>query len=295
MYDHIPTFIAIVDAGNFIQAAKHLRVSQATVSRHLQSLEDELGVTLIIRNTKGFEVSRAGHKLYSEFKAQQSALFRTIDELRREDKLISGFLRVSLPVSMSYTMISPYLADFMHKNPGVELEICYQNREIDIVREKFDVAIVHYHPRQKTVLMRKIYTVQLGIYCSPKYIEVYGEPNTLEDIDKSHLCVGNIDYEENKNRVVVNQEPTQSLFTNRGRFLTNNSLHNKQIALSGHALVGGWDELFADELDSGKLIRIMNDYSFGEFSFYLMRVDGHKNAVLNVFIEFLDQCFAKKS
>lgn len=294
MLDDISTFISIVEAGSFVRAAQQLQISQATVSRRLRALEDKLGISLIVRSTQGFELSRAGARLYSEFKAQQNALAKTIDELRIEEQLVTGHLRISLPTAMAYTMISPYIADFMNQNPSIDLEIYYQNCKIDIIREKFDMAIVNYRPQQQSVLVRKIYTASLGIYCSPKYIEMYGEPLSMEELDENRLCVGNFNYNVIKSvEQNHNYDPHQLMFIQRGRLLTNNSLHNKQIALSGHAIVGGWDDLYAEELATGKLIRILQDYSLGDLPFYLIRTDTHKNAALTAFIKFVDECFAK--
>ena len=294
MLDDISIFIALVDAGNFIRAAQQLQISQATVSRRLRALEDKLGVSLIVRSTQGFEITRAGSRLYGEFKAQQNALAKVIDELRIEERLVTGHLRISLPTAMAYTKISPYIADFMNQNPSITLEVYYQNSKIDLIREKFDMAIVNYRPHQQSVLVRKIYTAQLGIYCSPRYLELYGEPLSLDEIDINRLCVGNFNYHAaTADNDDMSLSRSKQYFTHQGRLFTNNSLHNKQIALSGHALVGGWDDLYADELASGKLVIILKDSSLGNLPFYMMRNDTHKNAALTAFIKFIEECFKR--
>ena len=295
MFNDISIFMAIVDAGSFMQAAKNLQISQATVSRRLQSLEKELRITLIIRSTRNFEISTAGQRLYQSVKEQQLSLHKVIDNLRDEQQQIVGRIRVSLPTVMAYTIISPYLAEFMHENPDIKLEVCYQNIELDLIRDNFDLAIINYRPKQQTVLIRKIYSVVTGLYCSPVYIQHFGMPMYLEDLNKDHLCVGNINSDLTTDREVytLHKSGTVLLFPNNGRIFTNNTLHNRQIALSGQAIAGGWDDFFAAELKSGQLCRVLPDYSFGEITFYLIRLKNHEKSAITTFIKFLDDCIER--
>ncbi|RTL03039.1 MAG: LysR family transcriptional regulator [Proteobacteria bacterium] len=295
MYNDMAIFLEIVDANSLIRAAKNLKISQATVSRRLKALEQELEVPLIIRNTRGLEVTTEGMMLYHELKKQQVSLMRTVDELRQVQSSAVGRIRVALPVVLSYDIITPYLAEFVQNHPEIELEICYHNREIDILREHFDIAIVNYVPRQQTVKMRRLYSIDTALYCSPKYIERYGEPKNIESLNIDHLCVGHINFDMTTNRMVYVKHDIDgdSVHRNRGRFFTNNALHNKQIALSGHAIAGGWDELFMEELQSGELIRLFPEYTFGTISFYLLKLTEYDNVAVKAFLEFLESCFAR--
>jgi DNA-binding transcriptional LysR family regulator len=287
--------MAIVEAGSFSQAAKNLKISQATVSRRLQILEQELRITLVIRNTRNFEISTAGQRLYQSIKDQQLNLHKIIDNLRDEQQQVTGRIRVSLPTVLAYTIISPYLAEFMRQNPGIELEVCYQNIELDLIRDNFDLAIVNYRPKQQTVLIRKIYSVVTSLYCTPSYIKRYGRPVSLAGLNIDHLCVGNINFDLTTDRDIytVHKSGTVVLYPNHGKLFTNNALHNKQIALSGHAIAGGWDDLFAAELKSGQLCRVLPDYSFGEITFYLIRLKNHEKSAITTFIKFLDDCIER--
>lgn len=294
MFNDLSIFTSIVDAGNFLQASKNLNTSQATVSRRLQALEEELKVSLIIRNTRGFQLTKAGERLYKEVKEQQIRLSNTIDEIRREKNQTTGKLRIALPVVLAYIAISPYIAKFMREHPNIELEINYHNHHIDLLKEHFDLAIVNYSPKQQTLLIRKIYTVTVGVYCTPEYISRYGKPESLEKIDSNHLFIGNMRYDLTAQNIsYTHQFNKNNSQLNHARIFSNNALHNKQIAASGHAIAGGWDELYADELASGQFIKILTNYDFGEFSFYMIRLDNTSNSTLETFINFIDNCFAR--
>ena len=295
MFNDISIFVAIVDARSFMQAAKNLKTSQATVSRRLQMLEKELRITLIIRNTRNFEISKAGKRLYQSVKDQQVSLHNIVEDLRGEQEDITGRIRVALPTVLAYNMITPYLAEFMRANPGLELEVCYLSNEVDLIRDNFDLAIVNYRPKQQTVLIRKFHSIQTGLYCSPAYIERYGEPTELDGLNKSHLCVGNINFDLTTDREVytIHKSGMVLLYPNHGRFFTNNGFHNKQIAAGGHAIVGGWDGLFIEEIKNGTIHRVLPEYEFGELTFYLIRLKNHEKSAVTTFIQFLNDCLAR--
>jgi DNA-binding transcriptional LysR family regulator len=295
MFDDIALFVALVEAGSFVQAAKNLKITQATVSRRLQALEERLGVSLANRNTRNFELTKSGRILYQGVKEQKASLLNLIDDLRYNQRKISGRLRVSLPAVISHDIISPYLAEFMQLNPGLELEICYQNRELDLYKENFDLAVVNYRPRQQTILIRKMFEVEASLFCTPSYCERYGVPHSLEELNKQHLVVGNINSDFSTDRLVyaTHVEDGDFYYPNHNRFFTNNALHNKQIALSGHAIVGGWDFMYRHELATGTMLHVLPEYKFGHLDFYLLRVNNHDSNVISLFIKFLEECFTR--
>jgi DNA-binding transcriptional LysR family regulator len=291
MLDDIDIFIAIVDSGSFVQAAKNLKTTQATVSRRLQVLERNLGFNLMVRNTRSYEITRAGLELYQGYKNHQLALSGLIDNLKSNQNLLTGRIRISLPVVIPYNIITPYLGEFMQNNPGLELEICYQSNKVDLLRDNFDIAIINYRPDQQTLRLRRIFQITINAYCSPEYKQRYGVPQDIHSLDR-HLVIGGI-----KSDLTANQTLYSRYISGREyplhhiRLFSNNLLHSKKIALQGHAIVIGWDEIFVDELSQGKLEKILPDYDFGTINFYLIRPNRAENKAVNLLIEFLNQCF----
>lgn len=296
MFDNLEIFTTLIDAGSFNQAAKNLKTSQATISRRMQALEEELGLSLIIRNPRNFEITAVGKDLYQSVKEQQNALRQTINQLRTANQQVAGRVRISIPTALSYNVISPYLAEFMRQNTGLELEVCYQNHQIDIFKEHFDLVITNYLPRQNTLLIRKVCSVPTKLYCSPQYKERYGMPSSpIDGENHNHLMIANINYDTTTDKIVyaTHDQHGDISYINKERLFTNNALHNKQIALSGHAIVGGWDFLFKEELASGKLIHALPEYNFGNMDFYIHRIDTHNSAAANLVVDFLDECFSR--
>jgi DNA-binding transcriptional LysR family regulator len=295
MLDDILLFVQLVNIGNYSQTANKFHISQPTLSRKIAQLEQELGVQLIKRNTRNFEITTAGNKLYHGFSDQVDHYNKVINSLKREGESINGKLNVSLPTALSVYAIAPYVGEFMQKNPGIELNIAYQNREIDLVREKFDLAITSEIPKQQTTKIRLLYAVPLYIYCTPEYIERYGLPKSIHDCIATHLAAGSLKESRTPERdyFLHHKNGEELHLVGSSRLNVSNSMHGKYMALSGHVIAGGWDALYAEELKSGQLIKIYPEYSWGMLSFYLVRLANSESALVNLFIEFIEECFAR--
>lgn len=289
MYDNMIVFMAIVESGTFLQAAKKLKTSQATVSRKLQSLEEELQITLINRNTRELEITDSGQKLYDELIKQRNSIQNTIDDLRVKNNIIQGRIRVALPIGISYYVISPYLVGFIKDNPDITIEVYYHNHEIDLLKQNFDLAIINHEPKQQTILIKKLLSIKLHLYCTPEYIKKYGEPKDIQDIYDNHTIVGEMNHVAYVNpEITIKYKNKSATFsTNKTRLFTNTVLHHDVIASSGEAIVGGWDDFFANKLKDGSIVKILKEYDFGKRTFYLVRPDVYENAIIRKFSNFI--------
>ena len=295
MLDDILLFVHLVNIGNYSQTANKFHISQPTLSRKIAQLEQKLGVQLIKRNTRNFEITSAGHRLFEGFSGQVDHYNKVINSLKREGESIRGKLNVSLPTALSSYGIAPFVAEFMQKNPGIELDIAYQNREIDLVRERFDLAVVSEIPKQQTTKIKLLHSVPLHIYCIPEYIERYGLPDSIHDCIATHLTTGSLRGTRvpEQDYYLHHKNGEELHLVGSSRLNVSNSMHGKYMALSGHVIAGGWDELYAEELASGRLIKIYPEYNWGVLSFYLVRLANSESALANLFIQFIEECFAR--
>lgn len=295
MYDNMIVFMAIVESGTFLQAAKKLKTSQATISRKLQSLEEELQITLINRNTRELEITSSGQRLYDELVKQRDSIQNTIDDLRVKNNVIQGRIRVALPIGISYYVISPYLIGFLKDNPDITIEVYYHNHEIDLLKQNFDLAIINHEPKQQTILIKKLLSIKLHLYCTPEYIKKYGEPKDIQDVYDNHTIVGEMNHTAyvNPEITIKHKKKSETFSTNRTRLFTNTVLHHGVIASSGEAIVGGWDDFFATKLKNGSMVKILEEYDFGKRTFYLVRPDIYENAIIRKFSKFIIECFVR--
>lgn len=293
LYSNAQTFCRLVEIGNFSSVAKKMGFSQSTVSRHITQLEEDLGTVLIKRNTRSFEITEAGHKFYSIFLQQEETLKNTVEQFRtklRSDDPIT--IRLSLPMGVINGIISPKIPGYLHANPNVTLLAFYQNREVDMIKENFDLAILRHVPKHMTLRIRKLYQCQFSLYCTPEYSKQYGMPTTLDEL-RNHLLLGAVQENNMQNTTVDVTLPSgeRILWQHTSRFMLNNNDPSLKIGKSHQAIIAGIDTLYQEELQRGELLRVMSGYKFATFEFYLVRMDAQLNPQLEKFINFIESCF----
>lgn len=149
-------------------------------------------------------------------------------------------------------------------------------------------------PKHQTLRIRKLYQCQFNLYCTPEYIARYGEPTCLDDLS-SHLVLGAVHENNMVNTTIDVTLPNgeRILWKQSSRFMLNNNDPSLRIGKSGHAIIAGIDALYHDELAAGVLQKIMPEYSFATFEYYLVRIDSGLNPHIEGFIKFIEQCFTK--
>lgn len=294
LYSNAQTFCRLIEIGSFSKVASKLGISQSTISRRISLLEENLGTTLLRRNTRSYELTEAGQKFYNAFTQQEDILKNTFHQFRSHSKEINNpvTIRLSLPMGVINGILSPHIPEYLHRHPNISLLAFYQNREVDMIKENFDLAILRHVPKHQTLRIRKLYQCQFNLYCTPEYIARYGEPTSLDDLS-AHLVLGAVHENNMVNTTIDVTLPSgeRILWKQSSRFMLNNNDPSLRIGKSGHAIIAGIDPLYRDELAAGVLQKIMPDYSFATFEYYLVRTDSGLSPQIEEFIKFIEQCF----
>lgn len=294
IYNDALIFCNLVEAKSFSAVARKLGINQSTVSRRIQALEQELDTQLIRRNTRMIEVTDEGQNFYQIFIGQEIFLRKTIENFKFGKANIAGKIRVAIPFGIANHIISPKIASYMQDNPQINLEIVYQNREVDLVKEAIDLAIVRQIPVQQTVKIKKVYETAVQFFCTPEYISRYGEPKTLEDLNQ-HLITNYIkdDYTIDSALKVEDKDGHEFVIQVKSRLAINSTEAGKQIIKDGHAIVIGLDELYIGEKARGEVVKVLSDYRFAHSDFFLVRLNNNNSAALKHFMQFIENCFAE--
>ncbi len=174
-------FVTIVERGSVSQAARELGLPRPTLSRHLAALEDELGVTLLHRETRRLALTRAGEELYRRALKIVSEARELEVAVRQLDGVPRGILRVSLPVALgtrASEMIERYLAD----NPEVSVDVVSTSRHVDLVGEGIDVALRAGVVRDPSLMVRKLVPSDAQLFAAPSLLERVGAIETVDDL-----------------------------------------------------------------------------------------------------------------
>src|SRR6202162_17855 len=180
-------FVRTVDAGSFSAASRLIGTTQSAVSKSVARLERRLGVRLIQRSTRTFSVTAEGQAYYERV----APLLRSIEEAEEVVQVATeakGLLRVSAPQEFGRMLMAAWAPEFLARHPGVKLELNITDRNVDIIREGYDLA-VRMGPLQDTELIsRKLADLHWILVASPAYLERRGHPETVEDL-RSHSCL----------------------------------------------------------------------------------------------------------
>ena len=183
-WDKLKIFHAVAESGNFTKATYALNLSQSAISRQIQSLEEELKTQLFERHARGLSLTENGeylfktaHEVISKLKDVESTL------MDKKDKP-SGKLTVTTFVSFGTTWLTPRIQEFMKLNPEIEIELIFDDKELDLSTRQADIGIWARRPKQLNYIQKKLIDINYHIYGSTKYLEEYGHPKNLSDLNK---------------------------------------------------------------------------------------------------------------
>ncbi len=186
--NQLNVFIAVVKNGNFSSAARQLGVSSAAVSKAIAQLEKNLELRLFHRTTHSLTLTEDGDELYRRTGHLVEQLEDQIRLSTDKQKAPHGRLRVNLPDSFGRTVVLPLLPSFLEKYPDIELDLTFDDRTGDLVKEGADVGIGVMLNPDSGLIAREFYKLQPVLVASRRYIERHGEPRTPEDLSE-HNCI----------------------------------------------------------------------------------------------------------
>jgi DNA-binding transcriptional LysR family regulator len=183
------TFLEVARDGSLSGAARKLALTQPTVGRHIDALEASLGLSLFSRSPQGLRATPAALELvsYAETMAAASAaLRRTASGGAKADR---GTVRVAASEMIGCEVLPPMLTSFRDSHPGITLELALSNRNEDLLRRDADIAVRMVRPRQKSLVARHIGKSPIGFYAHRNYVEKYGLPKEIAELEQ-HCLIG---------------------------------------------------------------------------------------------------------
>jgi len=185
--DGLEVFVAICEAGSIAGAGRALGTPRATLSRQLKRLEEELGVRLLHRSTRRLVPTRAGEELFNRVRHVVQDAAEAREAVRRLDGVPRGTLRVSVPPDINEPL-SQVLLSFLDAFPEVRIEVVGSAEHVDLVAQRFDVAIRGGDVVNPDLVVRRLLRTRLRVYGSASYLEQHGRPLTAQDLQE-HACI----------------------------------------------------------------------------------------------------------
>jgi DNA-binding transcriptional LysR family regulator len=225
----IRSFLAALDAGSLLGAAKVLNTSQPTVGRHVAELETQLGVVLFERTGRGLQPTAVALSLAESARAMELAALQLSRRLSSAQTQVQGTVRITASQPVANYLLPPILARMRDALPEIQIELVSSNTVSNLLRREADIAVRMVQPEQGTLVAKKLGSVTVGVYAHKSYIAKHGAPQLPEDLIQ-HALIG-YDLED----VMIRG------FANYGQVLTKESfaLRSDDLTVQWQALLAG--------------------------------------------------------
>jgi len=183
--DGIDVFVAAAEATSFAQAGQRLHLSRSAVGKSIARLEDRLGVRLFHRTTRQQSLTPEGATFYERCARVISELEVAEAEIQHGRSEPRGRLRVSVPVIFGRRIVAPILSKLTDRHPELDVHISFTDRLADLVEEGLDLAVrIGPLADSTTLAARRLGTITMAIGAAPAYIERYGRPETIDELEQ---------------------------------------------------------------------------------------------------------------
>ena len=185
----IHVYVAYVEAGSFDQAAVRLHLSRSAVVKSIARLEERLGVRLFHRTTRSQRLTDNGALFYERCLRALEEIRGAESQLETGKHQVNGRLRVAVPVLFGRQCIAPLLIELAQEHPGLELEMSFSDRVVDLVEEGFDMAVRNGALADSSVLVaRRLGEHRMVLCAAPDYLFKNGQPQTVDDL-RQHTAI----------------------------------------------------------------------------------------------------------
>jgi DNA-binding transcriptional LysR family regulator len=179
----IPVFMCAVETGGFSEAGRRLNLSRSSVGRAVARLEGSLKVRLFDRTTRHQNVTADGQLFYEHCQRAMAELRSAEAALDSGLSVPRGKLRVSMPVLFGRMCVAPILRQIASEHSGLELELNFTDRKVDLLEDGYDLAIRNGSPGNGAgIRVRRVGHEATMIFAAPAYLEKRGYPQTLADL-----------------------------------------------------------------------------------------------------------------
>ncbi|PWE28178.1 transcriptional regulator [Pararhodobacter marinus] len=281
-------FIAVMETGSFAAAARKLGTSSGQASKLVSALEAELGTRLMNRTTRALAPTELGQTYFAQIRNIVGDLDALDQTLRDAGEAPRGRLRLSAPLSLGTIQLTRALNDFALTFPGIEMDVSFTDRYVNLVDEGFDAAIRVGTPADSSLIARKLGRVRIITLASPEYLACNGPVETPDALTR-HACILDTNL----------REPTHWRFADRSVIVSGRLRYSNGVACLlaaeqglGIARVPGFAAL--PSIAEGRVRELLTDYEPAPMGVFAMYPAGrHLPRKVRLLIDYLSDDFIR--
>ncbi|CNF80413.1 LysR family transcriptional regulator [Yersinia frederiksenii] len=283
-------FVAIVERGSMIAAADALEMSRAMVTRYLAQMEQWAGARLLHRTTRKLSLTHAGEATLERC-CRMLEFAQDMDLVEgQEDGELRGLLRISCSQSLGQSALAIAVAGYLHRYPQVAVDLQMNNRTVNLVEERIDLALRITNDLDPNLIARPLATCHSVVCAAPSYLSAKGTPKDPHDL-AVHNCLTYSYF--GKSLWHFDQQGVKSSVAVGGNLSANESVVLLSGALEGAGITLQPSYSAAPYIASGQLVKLLPDYqpqSMGIYGIYTSR--RQMPVTLRTMLDYLVEWFA---
>jgi DNA-binding transcriptional LysR family regulator len=278
----LAAFVRTVDTGSFSEAARAIGSTPSAVSKSVARLERRLGVRLLQRSTRTLGLTAEGMAYYERV----APLLRAIDDAEdvvQQASRASGLLRVTASLDLGRTLIAKWVGLFIERHPDVRVELRLTERNVDLVREGYDLAIRMRTLPDTELVSRKLADLRTLLAAAPDYLARRGMPQRPEEL-RLHACL----------RYLLSSQPFPFAFSDGSSIIPDGPFDCDDGGAIREAVLGGLGIGYflyftvAEALATQRLIQVLPAFACPTMPVHVVHAYGRQLPLrARLFIDFL--------
>lgn len=262
-YDHamkwtieeIRTFLDVMETGTVSGAAARSNLSKSVISKRITDLEAALGAALFQRHAGRITPTESAEELALRLRPALADMNHAVESAAWGMAGLRGSLSIAAPMSFGVGHLSPVVAEFARQHPDLEITLDYDDRVMDLVRGRFDVAVRIGQLRDSGLIARKLCEDPRIVVASPDYVARRGSPETLGDL-QGRLCIGYLNVQAANIWQFLDDRGAAVGVSMESRLSANNGEAMRDMAIAGLGIALLPMFIAHEALKTGLLVRI---------------------------------------
>lgn len=258
-FQGVVTFVMASRSSSFTEAAARLGISKSAVGKSIARLEERLGVQLFHRTTRRISLTADGDAYFLACSNALEEIGAAESGLGPGTREPSGQLRVDIPVAFGRRVIAPMLFEIANRYPALRLNMTFSDHLVDPIEEGVDLLVRFGEVKDTGGLVARRLARQRWVICAaPDYLNRFGVPGSLEELDRHRCIVGYrrgqpLSWRVRQGQETVRYSPSSTHQIGDGEAMI-------LAALAGVGLCQMPRCLFKDDIEAGRLVEVLSDY-----------------------------------
>lgn len=290
--DDLNAFAIIAKQGSFTKAAEVLNCSRSHLSKQLNQLEAQLGVSLITRTTRAQRLTEQGQLLFNQCQLAFNTLDTAVQMTMEQAHQLQGNININCVGGyLGEDVIAKLIAEFIQQYPDIRVNLDFSSERVDLLSGQFDMVFRMGKLPDSGLIARKLMTITNGLFASPSYLKHYGKPSAPNELTQHQCITGSINHWlfQHAYKSDVSQEVMVSggIRCKNGRVIKNMALANNGIARLPYYYC-------QDEIKNQQLVSVFENWKLADTPLYLIyHKDNFQAQRLKVFVDFIVSAFTR--